>query len=72
VKPTVPVSLPLSGDTVILEKYIDDHHGFLRLELGPGMIAGKYFTVPRPQDKWSQPPTLVDTFRLDTNAHKVG
>lgn len=40
-KPTPPVSPPLSGDTVTLESYVDDRHGFLRLEAGPDAIAGK-------------------------------
>lgn len=70
-KPTPPVSLPLSGDTVTLQSYVDDRHGFLRLEIGPDAIAGKYYTVPRPQESWSQPPKLVDSFRLDTKTHKL-
>jgi hypothetical protein len=70
-KPTPPVSLPLSEDMVTLERFVDDHHGFLRLEVGPKAISGKYFTVPRPQDSWSQPPTLSDTFLLDAGAHTV-
>lgn len=70
-KPTPPVSLPLAGDTVTLESYVDDHHGFLRLEVGPDAIAGAYFTVPRPHENWSQPPKLVDRFRLDTRAHQL-
>jgi hypothetical protein len=70
-KPVPPVSLPLSGDTLTLESYVDDRHGFLRLDVGPQVIAGKYYTVPRPQESWSQPPKLVDTFRLDTRTHKL-
>ena len=71
VKPTPPIGLPLSGDTVTLESYVDDRHGFLRLEIGPQTIAGKYFTVPRPQESWSQPSRLVDSFVLDTRTHKL-
>jgi acid phosphatase type 7 len=71
VKPTPPINLPLSGDTVTLEKFVDDRHGFLRLEVTPGAISGTYYTVPRPQESWNQPPNRVDTFRLDTTAHKV-
>ncbi len=70
-KPTPPVTLPVSGDTVTLESYVDDRHGFLRLDAGPGAIAGKYFTVPRPQESWSQPPKLADSFRLDTRTHRL-
>jgi hypothetical protein len=71
-KPTPPVSLPLSGDTVTLEKYVDDRHGFLRLDVAANSISGKYYTVPRPQESWSQPPQLADTFRLDTSKRKLG
>jgi hypothetical protein len=70
-KPSPPVSLPLSGDTLTLESYVDDRHGFLRIEVGPQAIAGKYFTVPRPQESWSKPPKLVDSFRLDTRTHTI-
>ncbi len=71
-KPTTPVSLPLSGDTMTLEKYVDDRHGFLRLDVAANSISGKYYTVPRPQEKWSQPPQLADRFQLDTRNHKLG
>jgi hypothetical protein len=71
VKPVPPVSLPLSGDTVTLESYVDDRHGFLRLDVSSSAISGKYYTVPRPQESWSQPPKLADTFQLDTRAHKL-
>ena len=70
-KPTPPVTMPVSGDTVTLESYVDDRHGFLRLDAGPGTIAGKYYTVPRPQESWSQPPKLADSFRLDTRTHRL-
>jgi hypothetical protein len=70
-KPKTPVSLALSGDTVTLESYTDDRHGFLRVVVDAHAIAGKYYTVPRPQESWSQPSKLADSFRLDTKAHKV-
>jgi acid phosphatase type 7 len=70
-KPIPPVSLPVSNDTLTLENYVDDHHGFLRLEVQPDTVTGRYFTVPRPQDSWSQPPTLVDSFGLDTRNHRL-
>jgi hypothetical protein len=70
-KPKPGVSLQLSEDTVTLVQYVDDHHGFLRLEVSSRVISGKYFTVPRPQDSWSQPPKLTDTFQLDVGAHTV-
>ena len=71
-KPTLPVSLPLSGDTMTLERYVDDRQGFLRLDGDSNSISGKYYTVPRPQESWSQPRKLVDSFRLATRNHKLG
>src|SRR5207302_10836302 len=44
-EPTPPVTMPVSGDTVTLESYVDDRPGFLRLDAGPGAIAGQYYTV---------------------------
>ena len=70
-KPNPPVSLPLSGDTVTFESFVDDRHGFLRIEVGSGAISGKYYTVPRPQEKWSQASKLFDSFRLDTRNHRL-
>jgi hypothetical protein len=70
-KPTPPTSIALSGDTVTLEKYVDDRHGFLRLEVGSNSISGKYYTVPRPHESWSQPANLADSFHLDTRTHKL-
>ena len=66
-----PVTLTLSGDAVTLEKYLDDRHGFLRLEVSPTEIVGRYYSVPRPQESWSAGATLFDTFRLDLATHKV-
>ena len=54
-----------SGDTVTLERYCDDHHGFLRLELTDKLINGRYFTVPRPQEPFSKPVQMVDYFEFD-------
>jgi hypothetical protein len=70
-KPRTPVALPLSGDMITLESFVDDRHGFLRLEFGTNSVAGKYYTVPRPQESWSQPSQLFDSFRLDTQNHKL-
>jgi hypothetical protein len=52
-------------DVVTLEKYSDDHHGFLRLEFSPDTITGRYYTVPRPQEPWSSGNQLIDYFEFD-------
>ena len=54
-----------TGETVTLERYSDDHHGFLRLEVTEKLITGRYFTVPRPQEPYSKPAKLIDYFEFD-------
>lgn len=53
------------GETVTLEKYSDDHHGFLRLEVTERLIRGRYYTVPRPQEPFSKGNQLLDYFEFD-------
>ncbi len=53
------------GDPVTLERYSDDHHGFMRLEITPDSIAGHYYVVPRPQEPWSKGSQLLDYFTFD-------
>jgi len=60
------------GNTdVKLESYCDNRHGFLRLEVSADEIAGTYFTVPRPQEKWGDPATSFDTFTLHLKTHRL-
>ncbi|HOM14749.1 MAG TPA: metallophosphoesterase [Rubrivivax sp.] len=54
-----------SGDTVTLERYCDDRHGFLRLEVTDKLVIGRYFTVPRPQEPYSKPARMIDYFEFD-------
>jgi len=53
------------GEPVTLERYSDDHHGFLRMEITEHLITGRYYTVPRPQDPYSKGNQLVDYFQYD-------
>ena len=55
------------GDPVTLESYSDDHHGFLRLEIGDGHMVGRYYEVPRPQEPYSKGNHLLDYFEFDFN-----
>jgi hypothetical protein len=70
-QPIAPVTINQNGDPVTLERYIDDHHGFLRIEVTDKLVVGKYYTAPRPQDSWSMPPRLVDTFGFDWNEDRI-
>jgi hypothetical protein len=58
------------GESVTLEKYSDDNHGFLRLEVTPTTITGRYYTVPRPQDPYSKGSSLLDYFEFDWKNHR--
>ena len=58
------------GDSVTLEKYSDDNHGFLRLEVTDKVVTGRYYTVPRPQDPYSKGSTLLDYFEYDWKKHQ--
>jgi acid phosphatase type 7 len=53
------------GDHATVEKYSDDHHGFMRLEVTPTLITGRYYEVPRPQDPYTKGSQLRDYFEYD-------
>lgn len=64
-----PYTFPDMG--VTLEKYCDDRHGYLLMEVSAQTLKGSYFSVPRPQESWRAPAQLVDTFTLDLQAHRL-
>jgi hypothetical protein len=66
-----PVTQIVDGDRVTLERYLDDRHGFLRIEVTDQTVTGKYYGVPRPQEPWSVGTRLVDVFELDWHRHTV-
>jgi hypothetical protein len=53
------------GETVVLEKYSDDHHGFLRLEVTKDAVMGRYYEAPRPQEPYSKGSQLLDYWTFD-------
>jgi acid phosphatase type 7 len=53
------------GDPVILERYCDDHHGFMNLQFTDTLITGRYYSVPRPQDPYSKGNQLIEYFEFD-------
>jgi 3',5'-cyclic AMP phosphodiesterase CpdA len=53
------------GEVVRLEKYSDDHHGFLRMEIGADTIIGRYYEVPRPQEPYSKGSQLLDYWEYE-------
>jgi acid phosphatase type 7 len=72
-----PVNVPNGTffPDVVLENFCDDRFGFLKITIenkqGARTLKGEYFTVPRPQESWSAPATLFDTFTIDLNNHKL-
>lgn len=52
-------------DSVRLESYSDDHHGFLHMEVTDKSIKAWYYAVPRPQEPWSKGNQLIDRFEYD-------
>ncbi|MBI3530675.1 MAG: metallophosphoesterase [Betaproteobacteria bacterium] len=58
------------GDPVTLERYSADHHGFMRMEVTPTLITGRYYMVPRPQEPYSKPSQLIDYFEFEWRKKK--
>lgn len=55
----------ITGSDVVLENFIADRHGFMRLEITTTAIHAAYYTVPRPQEPWSSPSKLFESFSID-------
>ena len=53
------------GDHATVEKYSDDHHGFMRLEVTDQTVTGRYYEVPRPHEPYSKGSQLLDYFEFD-------
>ena len=68
-KPVPPVFL--EEYNVTFEHYVDDRHGFLRVEVTQQKVRGIYYTVPRPQESWSAGARPTDIFELDWHQHKL-
>ena len=50
--------------------YPDDHNGFLRLEVMPEVIVGRYYEVPRPHEPFSKGNQLLDYWEFDWRNRK--
>ena len=55
---------PVPGSDLVLEKYCDDRHGYLKLEATPQALSGEYYSVPRPHEPWSKPSQRIDSFQI--------
>jgi acid phosphatase type 7 len=56
---------------VILENYVDDTHGFLRVEIEGNVITARYFAVRRPHDPADTPAQVADLFQLQFKTNKL-
>jgi hypothetical protein len=63
---SLPEKVP-DRDDVILEKFCDDHHGFMRIQVTPKKLMGEYYIAPRPHESWhsSESPTRFDSFEIE-------
>ncbi len=67
-----PIVTPYAaGPGTVLESCCDDRFGFMRLEVSAAELSVETYTVPRPQEKWSVPPQLIDRLRLDWKAGRI-
>jgi Icc-related predicted phosphoesterase len=69
----VKTPCPSSFAGVTFEKYSEDRHGFLKIDIDMSKrkITGEYYTVPRIQEAWKNPPALFDKFTIDLVKGKV-
>jgi hypothetical protein len=66
----LPWTLP-GHDDVQLDTWVDDRHGFMRMTATPGQLSATFYTVPRPQESWSDPAVAADSFTLDLATHTL-
>jgi hypothetical protein len=62
---TLPGPVPDRPD-VTLEKYCDDHHGFMLIHAMPKKLFGEYYIAPNPHESWhrSLTPERFDAFDI--------
>jgi hypothetical protein len=67
---TVPGPIPDRND-VILEKYCDDHHGFMLLQVTAEKLFGEYYLSPNPQARHkTENPERFDSFEFPLQKRK--
>jgi hypothetical protein len=61
----VPGPVP-DKDNVTFEKYCDNYHGFMLIEVTPEKLFGEYYLAPNPQESWhrSETPERFDSFEF--------
>lgn len=56
---------------VVLENYVDDTHGFMRIEIENELITARYYAVRRPHDSPGTQPRVADLFQLQFKSNKL-
>jgi predicted phosphodiesterase len=56
---------------VTLERFCDDHFGYLLVEVTPQTLKGQYFAVPGLREAPGTPAQCIDTFILNLTTHKL-
>ena len=67
----VPPFAAPNDPNVVLETFVDDRFGFLRLDIDAETISINSYTVPRPQEPYRNPPRLRDTMKLDWKKRRL-
>jgi acid phosphatase type 7 len=68
-KVTVPYRDTQTG--AVLEAYVDDTHGFMRVEIEGDIITCRYFAVARPHDPPNTPARVADFFQLNWRTNRL-
>jgi hypothetical protein len=56
---------------VVLENYVDDTHGFMRVEIEDDLITARYIAVARPNEPPQTPPRVADLFQVKFKPNKL-
>lgn len=72
-KPVIKMPSKTPFENVVLEKYCEDRHGFLRIEIDmqKKQLTGKYITVPGSLQTEKDPSVLFDSFTIDLAKNKI-
>jgi len=67
----VPWQVP--GLELVLESFVEDRHGYLRVTASERELGFEYVTVPRPQESWRHGPvTVADSFTIPVASARSG
>jgi hypothetical protein len=56
---------------VVLERYDDAHHGFVRITVSKAKLIGEFFAVADNDLPAAEAPVVADSFALDLTTHRI-